>query len=205
VTAPPDVYIVVIGILIILGLSTVSMFIRYQETSSAIEKATERFSDHFIYFPAFAQWFSSEGWQFSDLLWGYRTFTRIYELFGVEHDIQYAVLTQRGPSNIFTVLRGLIEDFSPIGALGWLFAFGILGGASYRRVLEGRKGYLPILTVIYAFTFTSMVFSLFTYTTPTLALILFWGYFVICSIGARDTISSQVELRFPASHHERMS
>ena len=81
-------------------------------------------------------------------------------------------------SNIFTVFRGLIEDFGIVGALVWLFGFGAVGGMAYQRVLEGLRGFLPLLTLAFAFTFVSVSFSLFAYAAPTLAIFFFFTYFL---------------------------
>ena len=174
--------ILAISVLVITGLSLFVMIIRYQETSIiTADLLIRNLSDQFTFFPAFAQWFQSEGLRFSDLTFGHRTFGRTYELLGIHFADQYFYYsTDLGftTSNIFTVFRDLIEDFSPIGAVVCLFLIGCAGGVSYRRVLKGEIKFLPLLTTIYVFTFTSFSFSLFVYTAPTLALVIFWAYFL---------------------------
>jgi hypothetical protein len=82
-------------------------------------------------------------------------------------------------SNIFTVFRGLIEDFGPVGSCLVLFAFGAASSLSYLAVQHGRASLLPALIVSYAYTFLSTSFSLFTYNAPNLALLIFTGYFLL--------------------------
>ena len=175
------------AVLIISGLSLLVMVIRYQETSIiSTDLLVHNFSDQFGFLSAFAQWFQLEGLQFSDPTLGHRTFGRTYELLGLTLADQYFYYsTDVGftTSNIFTVFRDLIEDFTPLGALMCLFLVGIAGGASYRRVSQGEIKSLPMLTTVYVFTFTSFSYSLFVYTAPTIALIIFWFYFRCCARG----------------------
>jgi hypothetical protein len=50
--------------------------------------------------------------------------------------------------------------------------------------------YVPILTAVYAGILTSFSFSLFTYVTPTLALALFWAYFLFLGSKYASMVSS---------------
>ncbi len=160
--------------------STFSLIIRYRElTSLTLDSLVERFSGHFVTFPAFARWAESSGLQSPVFMYGYRTFNRLYERLGVEFGIQEAVNTGLSSSNVFTVFRGLIEDFGAGGSIALLFGLGFLGGTCYREVLSGRMTYTPVLATVYAFTLTSIGVSLFSYNTVILALVLFWGYFLV--------------------------
>ena len=190
--------ILAISVLVITGLSLLVMIIRYEETSIiTADILLYNLSDQFAFLPAFAQWFQSEGMRFSDLTLGHRTFGRTYELLGMHFADKYFYSpTDLGftTSNVHTVFRDLIEDFSPVGALVCLFLLGMVGGVSYRRVLRGERNFLPVLTTIYVFTFTSFSFSLFVYTGPTLALVIFLVYFLCFRRGLRENRNEMLKL-----------
>ncbi len=165
----------------IIGMSALAILVRYEEENlGSLEVFLERTGDIFSFLPAFAIWFQSDGLTFSDLTFGHRTFGRIFELTGLRvADKYYYLPIDVGftSSNIFTIFRGLIEDFGSIGALICVFFFGCLSGISYRQVMNKKASFMPLLTAVYAGILTSFSFSLFTYVTPTLALGLFWAYF----------------------------
>lgn len=67
-------------------------------------------------------------------------------------------------SNIFTVFRGFIEDFTLPGSLLFLFLVGMYAGRAYDRVREGDLRYAPILIAAYAFSGSCGV-SIFNYNS----------------------------------------
>lgn len=162
---------------ILLGLSAITQFVRYTPVMDAFNYFTI-FADPFGFVAAFCQWTSSYAAKPTDLTYGYRTFWHLYKLFGIV--FQETEVTDVGftTSNIYTVFRGLIEDFGWMGALGWLFGFGYLGHLSYQKVLYGRRRFVPLLITTFSFIFVSMSFSLFTYNAPTVALLLCSLYFL---------------------------
>jgi len=168
-----------IAVLIILGLSLLAMIVRYYATSDRNRPLMVLISDPFSFIAAFAIWFQNEGWRLSEFLGGYRTFLRLLQVFGVRAAWPPAIDVGFSSSNIYTVFRGLIEDFGTLGALLFLFGFGALGGWAYRRVRDGEAGAIPWLTMVLAFTLVGFSFSLFAYTTPTLGVLSFFGYFVL--------------------------
>jgi oligosaccharide repeat unit polymerase len=74
-------------------------------------------------------------------------------------------------SNIYTAFRGLVEDFTPIGAALVCVVAGYAGGKAYSRA--GRRVIWDILILIgfYGFLVWSPIGSLFVYNGPILALI----------------------------------
>lgn len=167
------------GSIAVFGLGSLFvLFIRYREYSSIdFGKFFERLYDSLVYFPAFSIWLSDGGWENVDLLLGYRTATRPFEWFGFTYDIQPAIPVGNSSSNIFTILRGLIEDFSLMGYPIVVFLFASLSAKSYGCVRAGFPKYLPLLTLCYATILCSVAFSVFTYSTPTLALLLYYLIF----------------------------
>lgn len=67
-------------------------------------------------------------------------------------------------SNIYTVFRGFIEDFTLPGSLVFLFLLGKWAGAAYDRVREGNLHYVPVLVAFYAFVGSYGV-SIFNYNS----------------------------------------
>jgi oligosaccharide repeat unit polymerase len=168
---------------ILLGFSIITMSIRYQ-LLDAPRALGRHLSETFVFVPAFCEWFADETatdpWlSEGKRLWGFRSFWKLYELCGVIENPEAPIPVEATSSNIFTVFRGLIEDFGPVGSCLVLFAFGAASSLSYLAVQHGRASLLPALIVSYAYTFLSTSFSLFTYNAPNLALLIFTGYFLL--------------------------
>ena len=87
-----------------------------------------------------------------------------------------------GFTNIYTVLRGVIEDFTLPGSLVFFYVFGLLGGLAYKKTVNGEIRYTLPLLVFYAFTLDYLS-SLFTYTSIFFAVALAGLY--IFSLGLK--------------------
>lgn len=178
---------------LIIGMSGVVTLIRYDDTMfTSVEMFFETAGDIFIFFPVFAVWFYESPFIFSHLTFGNLTFGRMFELFNLHtaENYFYRVEYYAGgtSSNYFTIFRGLIDDFGHIGASVLILAFGIFAGVSYKRVVEKQIRFIPMLTIAYAGILTSLSFSLFTYVTPTIALVLFSIYFGLVGLKQRRRI-----------------
>ncbi len=173
----------------VLAVSVGVMLVRYGQVAEfQLGLIREHLTDPFGFIAAFASWFDNGHYLTDGPLFGHMTFGRIYELFISQlHDTHadyqgstayfyYEIDVGFTSSNIFTVFRGLIDDFGMIGALAFILLLGVGGGFSYRRTLDGDVRYLPMLVVFYAFVFISIAFSVFTYVTPGAALVLFALY-----------------------------
>jgi oligosaccharide repeat unit polymerase len=73
-----------------------------------------------------------------------------------------------GFTNVYTIFRGLIEDFTLPGSLVFLFLVGTCAGWAYDRVRAGNLQYAPFLVAFYAFTGSHGV-SIFNYNSVLLA------------------------------------
>jgi hypothetical protein len=109
-------------------------------------------------------------------LLGFRTFWRTYEALGVVADPEPVIYVEDSSSNIYTMFRGLLEDWGPIGACAWMVGFGIVGRIAYVKCAAGKVSYIAILSLVYAYAFVGTSFSLFTYNATNLAMILFLLY-----------------------------
>jgi hypothetical protein len=74
-------------------------------------------------------------------------------------------------SNIYTVFRPLIEDFTVAGALTFLMLLGILGGVGFRGVTKGGWWAMPCLLVFYAVTLWSPITWLLIYNSQIAAVL----------------------------------
>jgi hypothetical protein len=109
-------------------------------------------------------------------MYGYRTFTRLYEQFGISFGEQEAINVGEGNSNIFTAFRGIIEDFTIYGSFLAIWSAAVLSGLLFRKVVSGNFVYVPALSLFYAQLFCSPAFSVFTYTSPTLGSLTFMAF-----------------------------
>ena len=163
---------------VMVGLSLGVMTIRYTLLSDT-RSFSRDLSETFIFVPAFCLWFNDEGLEPQKKLLGYRTFRALYERLGIYHDDQeWAIPVENTSSNIFTVFRGVIEDFGLLGSCVWFFVFGLIGALGYRAVTCGYPFALPLLTCVFAYTFVGTSFSLFTYNAPNAAILAFTTYFL---------------------------
>jgi oligosaccharide repeat unit polymerase len=74
-------------------------------------------------------------------------------------------------SNIYTAFRGLVEDFTPLGAALACAMAGFASGRAYSRADQGLIRDVLILIGFYGFLVWSPIGSLFVYNGPILALI----------------------------------
>jgi oligosaccharide repeat unit polymerase len=139
----------------------------------------------FGYLAVFSNWFEHGGWSSSRLSLGADTFAGLFDLARL-HPRSPGVYTEMVPvgsshirSNIYTIFRGLIEDYTLVGALLVLVMVGFLAGIAFRRVTAGNLRYVPILSAFYGVTLTSFTVDLFAYNTLLLAFICFSVYVLV--------------------------
>lgn len=146
-----------------------------------------RFTGYFFgHAPAFSIWFDDN---FADIdypTFGARTFGGLFSLLGFgkrEMGVytEFISISPQGDStNVYTIFRGLIEDFGIAGALILAFMMGTLSGRAYRSVASKQDlRWAPFLVGSYMFAFWPVV-SIFTYNSILLAWCLFslmflWG------------------------------
>jgi oligosaccharide repeat unit polymerase len=89
---------------------------------------------------------------------------------GWEEDMEIPV-----NSNVYTALRQLVEDFSVPGSILVFLVLGAIVGRGYRRVMEGRVGWLPVLSLFYAVTLGSYNANWMAYNSCLLGWLLFFA------------------------------
>ena len=130
---------------------------------------------------SFDQWFVADDG--SSLRWGFYTFGGVFTVLGLgeriagvyEHTVDVGTTT----TNIYTAMRGLIEDFSLPGALIVLFLFGCLWGYSFVKVRQGSLHHWIIASMGYGTVLYGFIVSLLTYNTVILAWLLAYGYLML--------------------------
>lgn len=83
----------------------------------------------------------------------------------------HAVSLGSDDSNIYTAFRGLVEDFTPLGAALACVLAGFASGRAYSRAGRGLIWDVLVLIGFYGFLVWSPIGSLFVYNGPILALL----------------------------------
>lgn len=159
------------------GLSTVIQFIRYFVGS---QKAGDLIlADPFGFLAAWATWFRESGGAEGGLAAGFYSFERISRMLGFDRPAFPAIDVGFTTSNVYTVFRALIQDYGTFGSLIVVLAIGFVGSLAYRAVVAGRATWLAALAMVYAFMFTGMALSVFSYAGPTVGATFFVAYIVV--------------------------
>ena len=85
-------------------------------------------------------------------------------------------------TNIFTIFRGLIQDFGLFGSLVFLFAVGLVAGIGYEETRRRNVIAIGVLSAFYAATLWSPIVDLFAYNSIIAAWILFLSYLSLTAI-----------------------
>ncbi len=150
-----------------------------------VQDVVDRFRlGSFGYLSVFTNWFDAAGLSSHDLSYGALSFAGVFDALGIQQRLvglysqSLFVGDSGGASNIYTIFRGLIEDFSPSGSLVLLVMIGIVAGFAYAGVQRGDLPLAPFLAAFYAATAWSFVVDIFVYNTILLGGFLFAVYIV---------------------------
>ncbi len=136
----------------------------------------------FGYLSAFSGWFG-QSWDTREMAWGGYSLAGVFDQLGFLSRAQglytdVSDLASGARSNIYTVFRGLIQDFTLPGTLLFLWMVGGIAAHAHRRTAHGHLAWMPILIAFYAFT-GDFLSSIFNYNSILLAWILLglyiWG------------------------------
>lgn len=155
-------------------------------TLSNVLSILVRFRPYFFgHVAAFSSWFRDSFPDFGPTAYGARTLGGLLDLIGIAERkmgvyTEFTVVSPQGDiTNVFTVFRGLLEDFGIFGSLLALFALGSLSGHAYYRVRNKQRArWIPILVASYMFTLWPVV-SIFTYNSILAAWCLFVLYYTL--------------------------
>lgn len=175
----------VIGSTAFLGFSMVLLARHGLTLDSLAPIIWPRFRADFIgHLVAFGEWFKSEKYAELSPSFGAITFGGIFEVLGIrkralgmyEDVVDIGVEEFATDTNIYTVFRGLIEDFTLPGTLAMLFLIGFAAGYGYRMVVKRAIGGLPLLVSFYWFALWSPIAAVTSYNTLIVAYLIFAAY-----------------------------
>ncbi len=167
-----------IGLMLILLLSLmfISAFARlgtidFDEFEVVLEKL---YSTLFGHIASFSYWFSNFDLFNDPLQMGKYTFSGVYDFFGLSKRqsglyTENYELSNGAMTNLYSIHKGLLLDYSFIGTLLIYFIFGIIGSYFFQEVLKGNKKYIGLLSIVYVIIFVSIYYSIFIFNTTLLA------------------------------------
>ena len=114
------------------------------------------------------------------LSWGQKTFGGPFQILGAGVRVQgvytdEVILTAQESTNVYTMFRGLIEDFGIAGAIAAMAVGGYVTGRVYAWVRKGKVFAIPLLAAIYATILWSPIICILTYNTVIIAYLLLGG------------------------------
>ncbi|WP_016791579.1 O-antigen polymerase [Vibrio cyclitrophicus] len=137
---------------------------------------------------AFSDWFSYyigdssllEYKDYNGLQFGFYSFMPLFRLMGVDKIVppgvyeEYFYINDILQSNIYTVFRGGVLDFSLGGMLIVMFVFGVILNGLFWLLRRGRYLFfvIPVLVMFTGFSYSSFIISLFIWNSSYAAVIL---------------------------------
>jgi oligosaccharide repeat unit polymerase len=162
--------LVVGGVSFFMAIDTVRIF---KGGNLAVGTDLPRLSKYFLgSVPAFCDWV--HGPKSQEITMGAYTFAGVFDLLGVKQRQvglyeRYETLAGGEDTNIYTLFRGLIQDFTLPGAMVFCILLGITAGYAASLEAKNQVGSVLILAGYYAFIIFSPLSSLFTYNGLILA------------------------------------
>lgn len=132
----------------------------------------------FGHISAFSDWFSDSRYIYQMPTFGAFTFAGFFDLLGLHTRLaglyidKIVEVEPGGFTNIYTIFRGLIQDFTLPGSLVFLFIIGSISSWAYKCVAHGNIKFMPILIGFYAFASGHGV-SIFNYNS------IFFGWLIV--------------------------
>jgi hypothetical protein len=125
------------------GLSFAEHMQRYSEVLDveAVDDSWEFMKPGYFGHVSSFSWYFERAWQNPTALSrpGEQTFCGIYRLLGI--DLTPALYTRVGgvDTNVFTIFKPIIEDYTLAGSILVFFLIGLVAGRSYRNLADGKK------------------------------------------------------------------
>ena len=137
---------------------------------------------------AFGEWLRLGKYADVDPTFGAITFGGIFEAMGIrrrvlgiyEDVIDIGLEEFATDTNIYTVFRGLIEDFTLPGTLAMLFLIGLVAGCGYRMAVKRAVVGIPLLVSFYWFALWSPIAAVTTYNTLIVSYLIFTVSVLLC-------------------------
>jgi oligosaccharide repeat unit polymerase len=174
-----------LAFLLLAGASMVGMFVSIDAAKNVnadqgfeLNPNEQRISEYMFGSPAaFADWYAHA--DVSGAAWGERTFAGEFDLLGLKTRIsgtytETSNVVGTEITNVYTLFRGLIEDFTEIGAMLVAAGIGVLAGWVYRTRFENVFTAMLWLSAFYAAFLFSPLGSFFSYNGAALAWVVGW-------------------------------
>lgn len=131
----------------------------------------------FGYSVSFSTWLDSLYNSNMKYLLGERTFGGLFDLLGLGERLQGVykdiIYFKKGSTNIFTMHRGLIEDYSLFGAILFFLIIGFTSSFIYRKLTFSKPIYIVMLCSYYMFVIYGIIISVLTYNSIIASLFLY--------------------------------
>ena len=133
----------------------------------------------------FSYWIDYKDWLSISPKFGAYTFGGVFEKLGImqrNDGVFQDYFDASGDSaftNIYTLFRFLIEDFTAAGSLIFLFLLGALAKYVSIQLLKFKYAGVTLLGSIYSLLLFSFIASILVYNSILFAIILSWVYFII--------------------------
>ena len=127
---------------------------------------------YFGHISAFSTWLND--YHYVGLTFGANTFSGPLDLLGlIKREIGFykenIYLANGSYTNVFTIFRGLIDDFSIPGTLIIGFGIGVFARLAFNKCSYGHFMWMIPLTLYYSFVLYSPIISLFNYNSAIMA------------------------------------
>lgn len=143
-----------------------------------------------VHLPAFSDWFSERfmgesimNYKQDYLAGGFYTFMSFFQLAGDNREVpmgtydEYYAYGEYVKGNLYTIFRGLINDFGLVGSIFFGFLLGLVCHLGYWRLLCKRESAFAIVFFIFfvAFIYQTYTVSSLTWLTLPFVFIIQWG------------------------------
>lgn len=166
-------------LMVAIGVYAGLQILRDALTIGEMNIAIEKSKVGFLGSPSvFSQWFEQTWFADPNPSWGVYSVAGLFNFFGIAprelgiFPVGQFVGSEGWISNVYTVFRGLIEDFTLPGTLIVLCFIGSIAGFSYKKVSAGKYEWVAVLALFYSFTLWSPLGSIFNYNTFLLSWLL---------------------------------
>jgi oligosaccharide repeat unit polymerase len=138
--------------------------------SSEFDIVQDKLSSYLGHVPAFSNWLSNYNWSDLSMELGKYTFSGILDLVGLSkreiglYEVNYR-LANGTLTNIFSIHKGLVLDFSILGSILIYFLFGLISSFFYIGVRNGNVKLAGLLSISYFIIFGSIFTSILVYNT----------------------------------------
>lgn len=179
-----SLFIVLSGGLVVIALLYISMMLRIGGLNlQTMTIVNVKFVSYALgHVPAFDYWFGNYASNI-DYTYGKYTFLGIFQALGISAREQgvFSEMVYAGPieTNVYTMFRGIINDFGIYGGVAFFIFFGFIAGYAYKSVLNHHSISIlakVILAGTYFFISFSAFISVWTYVSYILAFFVFGVY-----------------------------